>query len=414
MVKKRISRRKFVGHSAALSASVLSYRRILGANERIGIGLIGCGARAQESLLKEILQFREDTNVEVVAICDTWKQMRETGIQQVQQTTGRKPEGFVRYQDLLNAIEVDAVVIATPEHQHCTQLIDAVEAGKDAYVEKPLGMTMAEVNQAYDVVKQHKRIIQNGTQIRSLPQSRAAQRFIASGGLGRILKAAQARNGTRPYWYGYADRDVQRSDVDWEAFLMMREERPFDPKLYAGWYGFREFCRGPHTTQGLHFVDTVHYVTGAGCPRYAVAHFSQVEWKDGFTVPDSVEMVFEYPEGFVVRYGQFFGNRGGRYLNFYGTRGTMDGSDWRWDGEWKLAGRDSDAPDKIAEGTKLPAVEGTPHMRNWLECLRNRQEPIAPIEAGYSHAVAGIMADLANERGRRMLYVPEKREVREG
>ena len=411
---KRINRRKFVGQSVALSASILSYRSILGANERIGIGMIGCGARAQDSLLKDILQFRDDTNVEVVAICDTWKQMREKGIEQVRQATGKNPKGFVRYQDLLAASEVDAVVIATPEHQHCTQLVAAIEAGKDAYVEKPLGMTMEEVNEALDVVKKHDRIVQNGTQIRSLPQSRAAREFIASGGLGRILKAAQARNGTRPYWYGYAEREVQRSDVDWDAFLMMREQRAFDPKLYAGWYGFREFCRGPHTTQGLHFIDTVHYVTGAGCPKYAIAHFSQVEWKDGFTVPDSVEMVFEYPEGFVVRYGQFFGNSGGRYLNVYGTRGTMDGSDWRWDGEWKLSGRGSDAPDKLGEGAKLPRGNGTPHMKNWLECLRSRQEAIAPIEAGYSHAVAGIMADLANERGRRMLYDPEKREIREG
>lgn len=414
MANMRINRRNFVGQSVALSASILSYKSILGANERIGIGMIGCGARAQGSLLKDILQFREDTNVEVVAICDTWNQMREKGRQQVKQATGKEPKGFVRYQDLLAASEVDAVVIATPEHQHCTQLIDAVEAGKDAYVEKPLGMTIAEVNEAFDAVKKHNRVVQNGTQIRSLPQSRAAQQFIASGGLGRILKAAQSRNGTTPYWYGYAEREVQRNDVDWDAFLMMREKRPFDPKLYAGWYGFREFCRGPHTTQGLHFVDTVHYVTGAGCPKYAVAHFSQVEWKDGFTVPDSVEMVFEYPEGFVVRYGQSFGNSGGRYLNVYGTRGTMDGSDWSWDGEWKLNGRDSGAPDKLGEGAKLPPVEGTPHMKNWLECLRSRQDPIAPMEAGYSQAVAGIMADLSNERGRRILYDPEKREVREG
>jgi predicted dehydrogenase len=100
---KRINRRKFVGQSVALSASILSYRSILGANGRIGIGMIGCGARAQDSLLKDILQFRDDTNVEVVAICDTWKQMREKGIEQVRQATGKSPKGFVRYQDLLAA-----------------------------------------------------------------------------------------------------------------------------------------------------------------------------------------------------------------------------------------------------------------------------------------------------------------------
>ena len=165
--------------------------------------------------------------------------------------------------------------------------------------------------------------------------------------------------------------------------------------------------------QGLHFVDTVHYVTGVGCPKYAVAHFTQVEWKDGFTVPDSVEMTFEYPEGWVLRYGQFFGNSGGRYLNVYGTRGTLDGSNWSWTGEWKLKGSDSDTADKIAEGTKLPPVEGTPHMKNWLECLHTRQQPLAPMEAGYSQAVAGLLADLSNKLGRRMMFDQEKREIRE-
>jgi predicted dehydrogenase len=413
MEKKGINRRSFVGGALAASATMLNYKSVLGANDRIGIGMIGCGDRTQGSLLKDILEFQNDTNVEVVAICDTWNQKREEATQQVKAAGGKEPKEFVRYQDLLASSEVDAVVIATPEHQHCTQLIDAVKAGKDAYVEKPLGMTMAEVNEAYDAVKESDKIVQNGTQIRSLPQSRAAQKFIAAGGLGRILKAAQSRNGTKPFWYRYADRQVSKSDVDWDAFLMMREKRPFDPKLYAGWYGFREFSLGPHTTQGLHFVDTVHYVTGVGCPKYAMAHFAQVEWKDGFTVPDSVEMVLEYPEGWVLRYGQFFGNSGGRYLNVYGTRGTLDGSNWSWTGEWKLIGRDADGADRIAEGANLPPVEGTPHMKNWLECLRSRQQPLAPMEAGYSQAVAGIMADLSNQLGRRMMYDPDKREVRE-
>lgn len=413
MEKEGINRRGFVGGALAASATMLSYKSVQGANDRIGIGMIGCGNRAKESLLRDILQFQKDTNVEVVAVCDTWKQMREAGVQQVLEATGRKPQQFTRYQDLLALDTVDAVVIATPEHQHCTQLIAAVKAGKDAYVEKPLGMTMEEVNQAYDAIKERNAIVQNGTQIRSLPQSRTAQKFIASGGLGRILKAEQSRNGGKPYWYDYAVRQVSQYDVDWEGFLMMREKRPFDPKLYASWYGFREFCLGPHTTQGLHFVDTVQYVTGVGCPKYATAHFAQVEWKDGYTVPDSVEMILEYPEGWILRYGQFFGNSGGRYLKYYGSRGTIDGSNWSWDGEWPLIGKDSNSPDRIPDGGKMPPVESTPHMKNWLECLRTREAPHAPIEAGYSQAVAGLLADLANSRGRKMMFDEVKREIRE-
>jgi len=412
MEKNKLNRRDFVGRSLVVPAvAAMSYGRILGANERIGIGMIGCGSRAQGALLKEILEFAGETNVEVVAICDTWKQMREQGAEQVKKAGGRDPKLFVRYADLLRQDNVDAVVIATPEHQHCTQLIDAVKAGKDAYVEKPLGMTMEEVNEAFDAVKKSNRIVQNGTQIRSLPQSRTARSFVTSGGLGKVLKASQSRNGYRPYWYQYAERPVTKSDVDWDAFLMMREKRPFDPKQYAGWYGFREFCLGPHTTQGLHFVDTVHYVTGSGAPKYATSSFSQVFWKDGFTVPDSVEMVLEYPEGFVVRYGQFFGNRSGNHLDIYGSRGTIDGSNWRWDGEWKLSGQGSEAPDKIQEGATMPKVASTPHVKNWLECLRSRKEPNAPMDAGYAQAVAGLLADLSYVRGRRMMFDPKKRQI---
>jgi len=413
MKKSAINRRMFVAGALAASAAVLGTGRIIGANDRVGIGMIGCGRRCQDSLLKDILDFREETNVEVVAVCDTWKQMREAAAAQVQKAAGKKPSQFVRYQDLLARRDVDAVVIATPEHQHCTQLIDAVEAGKDAYVEKPLGMNMEEINRAFDTVNKHGAIVQNGTQIRSLPQSRAARGFVTGGGLGRILKAEQSRNGREPYWYGYAERQISPYDVDWEGFLMMRDKRPFDPKLYAGWYGFREFCLGPHTTQGLHFVDLVHYVTGVGCPKYATAHFSQVEYKDGFTVPDSIEMTLEYPEGWMLRYGQFFGNSGGRYLNIYGSRGTLDASDWGWDGEWPLIGKDSDSPDRIQDGTSLPPAESPPHMKNWLECLRTREKPNAPIEAGYAHAVAGLLADLANSRGRKMMFDETKREIRE-
>lgn len=408
---KEMNRRRFVSRSLAASAAALSYRNILGANDRITIGVIGCGNRGQGSMLKDILEFRQETNVEVVGICDTWKQMREQATEQVKTATGKKPSQYIRYQDLL-ASDVDAVVICTPEHQHCTQLIDSIRAGKDIYVEKPLGMTMEEINAAYDAVKGSDRIVQNGTQIRSLPQAQAAKKFIADGGLGVVLKAAQARNGTKPFWYQYAARPVSKSDVDWEGFLMMREKRPFDPKQYAGWYGFREFCRGPHTTQGLHFVDLMQYITGAGAPRYATAYFKQVHFKDGFTVPDSVEITYEYPEGFIVRYGQFFGNGSGRYLDIYGTSGAIDCSNWSWDGQWKL-NRDQAIDAQASMVATLPPANSTPHMKNWLECMRTRQQPIAPIEAGHAHAVAGILADEANSRGRRMTYSPHQRQIRE-
>ncbi len=412
-MQKTLSRREFVGTSLAATTTAVSFTRILGANDRISIGIIGCGDRGRQALMKDILEFQKETNVEITAVCDPWRQMREQAAVQVKEATGREPAQFVHYGELLALKNVDAVTIATPEHQHCTQLIASARAGKDAYVEKPLAMNMEELIEAVDTVKGKGRIVQNGTQIRSLPQALAARKFIVSGGLGKVLKAAQARNGSQPYWLKYAERPVKEEDVDWKAFLMHLNPRPFNADQYAGWYGYREFSRGPHTTQGLHFIDTVHFIAGSGIPSRSVAHFGTYRWKDRRTVPDSVEMIFEYPEGFVVRYGQFFGNSAGRDNRIYGTRGTIDCSDWSWDGEWPVSGEGSDEPDKIEKGTKLPREESVPHMKNWLECLRTRKAPNAPMEAGYAHAVAGIMADESFVRGKRMAYDAVARKIYE-
>jgi len=413
IMQKKLSRRQFVGATLAATATAASFARIPGANDRISIGIIGCGDRGRQSHIKDILTFQKETNVEITAVCDTWRQMREQAAAQVSAASSQGPAQFARFEDLLAAKNVDAVTIATPEHQHCTQLIAAVIAGKDAYVEKPLAMNMEELIRTVDTVKKHSRIVQNGTQIRSLPQALAARAFIASGGLGKVLKAAQARNGYKPYWLQYAERPVKHEDVDWKAFLMHLTYRPFDPDQYACWYGYREFSRGPHTTQGLHFIDTVHFIAEASIPSRAIAHFGTYRWKDRRTVPDSVEMTFEYPEGFVVQYGQFFGNGAGRYNRIYGTRGSIDCSNWSWDGEWPVSGEGSEEPDKVESGIKLPRVDSVHHMKNWLECLRTRNAPNAPMEAGYAHAVAGIMADESFIRGKRMAYDPVNRRIYE-
>ena len=148
-------------------------------------------------------------------------------------------------------------------------LFRSVKAGKDVYIEKPLAMTMEELNEAVDVVKASGRVVQVGTQIRSLPQAVAARRFVAAGGLGKCLKAEQSRNAYQPYWWPRGQAPVEERDVDWDSFLLNRPRRPFNANLYAGWYGHREFSRGGHAGQGVHFFDLVHYVFDSGCPSRA-------------------------------------------------------------------------------------------------------------------------------------------------
>jgi predicted dehydrogenase len=352
-------------------------------------------------------------NVEAAAVCDTWRQQRETAAARVRQATAREPKQFVRYQDVLAAKDVNAVLISTPDHQHCTQLIAAIRAGKDVYVEKPLAMEMKELIEAVDTVKRSDRVVQVGTQVRSWPASAAGRAFASSGGLGKILKVEQSRNNFRPYWHRLGERRVNEADVDWKAFLMHRKFRPWNADQYAGWYGYREFSRGPHTGYMAHFADLVHFVTGAKYPRRVVALGGTYRWKDERTAPDSIEVVLEYPdEGFLARYNTTFGTGANSFMKFIGTRGVMDATNWSR--PWTLSGDGSGEPDRIAAGTPIQEAPSSPHMKNWLECLRSRKPPAATIDDGFGHAVACIMADEAFARGSRMVFDPARRSIQEG
>ena len=407
MSSSNCNRREFLAAAAVTTA--LRPQRVMGANNRIGLAVIGCGNRGH---VREVLPLLSETNTDFLAVCDTWRQQRETAAAAVKQATGKAPEQYVNYHDVLAQKNIDAVVIATPDHQHCTMLVDALRAGKDVYIEKPLAMNMRELNDAVDAVRRSGRVVQVGTQVRSWAPSVAARAFVAAGGLGRIFKIEQSRNSYYPYWQRVSERSVAEGDVDWKAFLMHSRYRPFEADQYAGWYGYRDFSLGPHSQLMVHFIDLVHFVTGAKYPKRVVAMGGTWCWKDKRTAPDSIEVVLEYPDdGFLVRYNSTFGTNDNSYLKFFGTRGVMDAT--RWNEPWKLKGEKA-AADAIPPGAGIPVVESTDHMKNFLDCVRSRKTPAAPIEAGYAHAVAALMADASYVHGTRMVHDPSKRTIKAG
>lgn len=410
------SRRGFL-IKGAVAVTAASYGRILGANGRLGVANVGCGRR---DLLKEILAEKDDAQADVVAVCDTWRQKREAAVARVKEATARTPFATPRLADVLSRSNVDAVVIGTPDHLHCTQLIEAVRAGKDVYVEKPLAMNMDELIRAYDAVKQSGRIVQIGTQMRSYPQSGPVKEALAKGTLGQVLRVEQVRNGYKPYWIGYGgdafrDNPPMKQDVDWGAFLLEDKGRPFDMVKYRDWYGYREFSLGPQTNLMVHFIDLVHYVTGLEFPRYAVSLGGTFRWKtEGYDVPDSVEVAYEYPEGFLVRYATTFGNGAGNYAKWFGTLGTLDAKSLSNRQTWEMTGDGSGEDNRIRQPLQFPVRDTVSHMRNFFDCVRSRKQPIAPIEAGYSHSIAVLMADEAMRTGRRMTYRHNGRELLPG
>ncbi|MEZ5354096.1 MAG: Gfo/Idh/MocA family oxidoreductase [Bryobacteraceae bacterium] len=401
-----------IGRRTILTAgamSAVSYQRVLGANDRVRIGLIGCGGRGIQALLKGALAFREQENVDFAAVCDIWRQHAEEAAGVVREATGVDPRQIKAYREVLAASDIDAVIIATPDHQHAVMLTDAVRAGKDAYCEKPLAMDMKELNTCVDAVKRTDRVVQMGTQIRSLPSSMAARKWVMDGNLGTVFKIEQERNSVKPYWHVRGERPLNEEDTDWRAFLFQRKNRPFDAQTYTGWYGHRDFSRGPHSNLMVHFIDLVHHVTGSGPPNRCVSLGGSFRYKDNYDAPDSVECILDYDK-FLVRYSTAFGTGAGNYLKFFGSRGTLDASNWNGKPFAVLPER---AEQPLPEGTSIPEMESDPHMLNWLKCLRTRQQPNAPIEAGYSHSVAVIMADEALIRGRRMVHDATRRAIKE-
>ncbi len=408
-----LSRRHFMAGSLAVSAA--GYSRVLGANDRLRVANVGCGRRG---LLKELIELKDSANIEIAAVCDTWRQKREKAAADVKEFTGKEPLQTAHFTEVLGK-DIDVVIIGTPDHLHCSMLIEAIKAGKDVYVEKPLAMNMRELIRAYDTVKQSNRIVQIGTQMRSYANSNGVKKMLAAGELGKILKVEQVRNGYSPYWMSYGGDAFfglkpTEADVDWKAFLGDRKFRPFNATEYQGWYGFRDFSHGPHTNLMVHFIDLVHYVTNASIPKRVVAMGGIYRWKGEFDAPDSVEVVLDYPEGFLVRYCSVFGTGAGNYAKWFGTRGTLDAKNLAPSEKWVISGEGSGEPDRIQGEEEVTPVEAPHHMQNFLDCVRSRQQPIAPIEAGYAHSVAVIMADEAYTTGRRMVYDSAKREVHPG
>jgi predicted dehydrogenase len=401
---------------SALSMTADSYARVAGANDRISIALIGCGERGTAAHFPGIFKHADTQNYEVTAVCDPWRTHREKAAEIVKDKFGREPRGFVSYRDVMALADVDAVMIASPDHHHTTHLRAAADAKKDVYCEKPLAKDFEKLKEAVDAVKRSGVVCQVGTQNRSNPLMVGCQKLYQTGILGTVSRIEQVRNGTEPYWYRYARREVKAEDVDWKEFQGDAPPQPFHPHKCAGWFGYREFCDGPVPQLGAHFIDIVHFITGATLPSSCVTLGNTYTWKDEyrFTTPDQVQTLWEYPEGFLVSYSSNFGNGSGNFARIFGNQGVLDLASLTAQPSLSADGGGNKNRGVIRGKKDVEPVTGPDHFLNWLQCLRTRKTPVASIDAGYHHAVACLMSVRAMDSGRRVIYDREKREIREG
>lgn len=394
-----LSRRRFLAQTtsaaAALGASTLA-GRAAGANERINIGLIGCGGRGTQ-LTNQIVNLQTQHNARVVAVCDVWKVNLDKAVAEVTEKFGAGPAAFTRFGDVLAMDEVDAVVIATPDFSHTPIMIEALKAGKDVYVEKPMALEIENANEAVRLARAKNRVVQVGTQHRSENQGyRSAAEAIRQGHLGHVSKVTASVNVNHARWLrNYSD--CKAEDVDWDAYLCNREKRPFDPRLLRRWHLFKMCTNGLSGLWMTHYADTVNFLMGSTYPTSAVAHGGTYVWKEDREHCDTFHALVDYPEQFLFSWSMSLGNGWGNQFVVKGRNGTLDVE--------KLRYLPSGGP-KDEEITKLevPKAATVSHMGNWLECLRTRERPNADIEYGRQHSVATIMTAKALHTGMRHVY----------
>jgi predicted dehydrogenase len=397
MFDTAIRRRDLFSGSLAFTAA--SYSRILGANDRLGLGVIGCGERGRG----DMRIFLKQTGVQVVAVCDIYGEMIDRA-----QQMAPGAQAFTDHRKLLEVKEVDIVLIATPDHWHAVNTIDALNAGKDVYVEKPLTLKIEEGPEIVKAARVNDRICQVGMQQRSGPHYiQAKQEYLDSGRLGKVTLA-------RTWWYGnqyHLRRAPERlrqkpSNLDWARFLGPLKWRDWDPQQYWNWRAYLDFGGGQITDLFTHWIDVVHMFLGQDIPVSAVAAGGVYVYKDGRTAPDTINVLLEYPNDLTATFEATLapGLRGAA-VEFIGTEGRL----WIDRTRFEFQSAEKGAQPVVV---KAPSGDSTPeHVANFLECVRSRKLPNGDVLIGHRSAQASHLGNIAYLQKRRIRFDPVHEEI---
>ena len=384
-----------------LAATALSRSRILGANDRLNCAVIGTGGRG--SYL--IGLFREH-GAEVAAVCDVYEPRLAEGVRAA--SPGAKP--FVDYRRLLEDKSIDAVVIATPDHQHAQMLIDSVDAGKDAYVEKPLAHTIEDGFRMVEAVRRTKRVAQLGTQRRSYPVYQEAKRLIDSGVTGPVrLVNAWWLN----YWKTLNQRPLE-GKLHWDLFLGPAPERPVDPLRFFNWLQFYDYSCGLNIGQAAHIVDGVQWMMNSSYPVAVTCSGGKVNFEGG-EYPETGNMSVEFPENYLLVFT--LGYKAMRYRSFNDQMQQFHGEKARFDlgrESFALYPQSNEVEMKAARERREPDTfesASHAHVQQFLACVRSRKEPNATIEMGQYTNVVCCMAIESLRKGRRVRWNAEQKRI---
>lgn len=443
------SRRKFIGQSVkaaaatyigAMGMSAKSYARIMGANDRVGVGVVGFSDRFRSSLLPSFSNHHKELNFDIVAVSDIWSVRRDEGKRILSTAMGHDVVTCVNNDVLYDNKSVDAVIVGTADFQHALHCIEAVKAGRDAYVEKPFAETMADNRAALKAVKETGKIVQVGSQRRSGDNYHAANDFIRKGEFGDITMVELTWNVNQPGRWRRPElvSKIRQEDTDWKRFLMNRPADRWDPRKYLEFRLFWPYSSGLPGQWMCHQIDTVHWFSGLKHPRSVVANGGIYMWKDGRSNWDTITAVMDYgpqddmTKGFQVNFTSRMHNGEDKPSEiYYSNGGELNLITNKISPRGGLTKRYADAmqmkpnllPERMLVENATEVVTsantgGDPltsaHMRNWMECVRSRKQPNAPVEAGYTHSIASIMTNAAARTGQKATFDEKTQEVMVG
>ncbi|MDB5118795.1 MAG: oxidoreductase [Sphingobacteriales bacterium] len=440
------SRRKFIKQVAIATAgtylgtmgmSAKSYSRIIGSNDRVRLGVIGFSDRFKNSHIPSFMQHYKELNFDIVAVSDIWKLRREEGQAFLKEKLAHKITACRNNEELYSIKDIDGVFVSTADFQHALHAIEAVNAKCDVYCEKPFAETMEDARAALKVVKASDRIVQIGSQRRSGVNYKAAEQFIKSGQFGDINMVELSWNVNQPGRWRRPDlvAKLREEDTDWKRFILNRPYEAFDARKYLEYRLFWPYSSGQPGQWMSHQIDTVHWFTGLKHPRSVTANGGIYVWKDGRKNWDTTTAVFDYGKpddpsnGFQVVFNSRMGNgdehpaeiyySNGGELNLITNKISPKGGlteDMAKAMNMKanlLPEKDlSQLAVKVEAGANTGGdVLTSAHVRNWMECIRSRKQPNAPVEAGYYHSIANIMTNAAVRTGGKATFDEATQEV---
>ena len=442
------TRRDFIKKTAITTAGVYmgasafsakSYRNIIGANDRVRIGVVGFSDRHRSSHMPSFMNHYKELNFDVVAVSDIWNKRRETGAALWKEKMQHDIITCRNNEEMYNKKLVDAVFISTSDFQHALHAIEAVNAGCDAYVEKPFAETMEDNRAAFKTIKASDRIVQIGSQRRSGANYQAASEFIQLGKFGPIKMVELTWNVNQPgRWRRPAlVAQLREEDTDWKRFLLNRPDDTYDPRKYLEYRLFWPYSSGLPGQWMSHQIDTVHWFSGLKHPRSVVANGGIYTWKDGRKNWDTITAVFDYgpaddpTTGFQVTFSSRMDNGDENPAEiYYSNGGELNLNTNKVTPKGGLTKRFADEMNmqpnllpelSLAQAEKVVVSANTGgdrltsnHIRNWMECVRSRKQPHAPVEAGYSHSIANIMTTAASHTGLKATFDEATQEVMVG